>query len=119
MGSIGDYAGNGVNGKLKNLNGQRRNCWSFALKGPQILCCIYVSTHLNQLHFEDERNAEDAVRRRDGYDFDGNRLQVEFSHGGREYSSSDQSRSSSDRGGISRRSEYRGVFSITNPCSYY
>ncbi|GAB2277444.1 Serine/arginine-rich splicing factor sr30 [Dionaea muscipula] len=59
------------------------------------------------VEFEDERDAEDAVRGRDGYDFDGNRLRVEFSHGGRGYSSSDRSRSSSHRGGISRRSEYR------------
>ncbi|GAB2266628.1 amp-CoA ligase [Dionaea muscipula] len=27
MGSIGDYAGNGVNGKLRDSNGQRRSCW--------------------------------------------------------------------------------------------
>ncbi|GAB2287308.1 Serine/arginine-rich splicing factor sr30 [Dionaea muscipula] len=61
------------------------------------------------VEFEDERDAEDAVRGRDGYDFDGNRLRVEFAHGGRGYPSSDRHGSSSSnyRGGISRRSDYR------------
>lgn len=31
--------------------------------------------------FEDDRDAEDAVRARNGYDYDGHRLRVEFSRG--------------------------------------
>ncbi|XP_065861356.1 serine/arginine-rich-splicing factor SR34-like isoform X2 [Euphorbia lathyris] len=61
------------------------------------------------VEFEEARDAEDAIRGRDGYDFDGHRLRVELAHGGRGYPSSDrQSSHSSGRGrGVSRRSEYR------------
>ena len=34
------------------------------------------------VEFEDSRDAEDACRGRDGYDFDGHRLRVELAHGG-------------------------------------
>ncbi|KAL4572118.1 hypothetical protein LXL04_018887 [Taraxacum kok-saghyz] len=71
------------------------------------------------VEFEEARDAEDAIRGRDGYDFDGHRLRVELAHGGRGNSSS------TDRhggygggrggggggggrgGGVSRRSDYR------------
>ncbi|PIO70488.1 hypothetical protein TELCIR_07658 [Teladorsagia circumcincta] len=33
------------------------------------------------IDFEDPRDAEDAVRGRDGYDFDGSRIRVEFTRG--------------------------------------
>lgn len=64
------------------------------------------------VEFEESRDAEDAIRGRDGYDFDGNRLRVELAHGGRGHSSSIDrysSRSSGrgSQGGVSRRSEYR------------
>ncbi|KAH9730423.1 serine/arginine-rich-splicing factor SR34 [Citrus sinensis] len=61
------------------------------------------------VEFEEARDAEDAIRGRDGYDFDGHRLRVELAHGGRGRSSSDRHSShSSGRGrGVSRRSEYR------------
>ncbi|XP_057961706.1 serine/arginine-rich splicing factor SR30-like isoform X2 [Malania oleifera] len=73
------------------------------------------------VEFEDVRDAEDAIRGRDGYNFDGHRLRVEFAHGGRGYSSSMDQYSSysggrghsygsySDGGsrGVSRHSEYR------------
>ncbi|KAB5527436.1 hypothetical protein DKX38_021283 [Salix brachista] len=70
--------------------------------------------------FEEARDAEDAIRGRDGYDFDGHRLRVELAHGGRGQSSSDRHSSYSGgggggggggrgRGGVSRRSEYRVV----------
>ncbi|CAA0805782.1 Serine/arginine-rich-splicing factor SR34 [Striga hermonthica] len=61
------------------------------------------------VEFEDERDAEDAIRGRDGYEFDGHRLRVELSHGGRGNSSSTDRYSGSRgyRGGVSRRSEYR------------
>jgi len=52
------------------------------------------------LEFEDRRDAEDAIHGRDGYDFDGQRIRVQFprsSEGGR--SNSDRDRSSSYRGG--------------------
>uniref|UniRef100_A0A7N0U6K4 RRM domain-containing protein n=1 Tax=Kalanchoe fedtschenkoi TaxID=63787 RepID=A0A7N0U6K4_KALFE len=62
------------------------------------------------VEFGDYRDAEDAVYGRDGYDFDGFKLRVEFAHGGRRSSSIDRhSDYGSSRGsrGISRRSEYR------------
>eukprot|EP00850_Spirogloea_muscicola_P025676 SM003895S14655 [mRNA] locus=s3895:278:1299:+ [translate_table: standard] len=34
------------------------------------------------IEFEDPRDAEDAIRGRDGYNFDGYRLRVELAHGG-------------------------------------
>ncbi|KAI3783172.1 hypothetical protein L2E82_13236 [Cichorium intybus] len=68
------------------------------------------------VEFEESRDAEDAIRGRDGYDFDGHRLRVELAHGGRGNSSSTDRYSShgSGRGGgggrsggVSRRSDYR------------
>uniref|UniRef100_A0A7N0U8L2 RRM domain-containing protein n=1 Tax=Kalanchoe fedtschenkoi TaxID=63787 RepID=A0A7N0U8L2_KALFE len=66
------------------------------------------------VEFEEARDAEDAIRGRDGYDFAGYRLRVELAHGGRgsgHSSSSDRHSSHSSgrgsRGGVSRRSEYR------------
>ncbi|XP_057864761.2 serine/arginine-rich splicing factor SR30 isoform X2 [Cryptomeria japonica] len=64
------------------------------------------------IEFEDARDAEDAIRGRDGYNFDGNRLRVELAHGGRGQSSSADRYSSYSSaggrsGGVSRRSEYR------------
>ncbi|XP_038708912.1 serine/arginine-rich-splicing factor SR34-like [Tripterygium wilfordii] len=67
------------------------------------------------VEFEEARDAEDAIRGRDGYDFDGHRLRVELAHGGRGHSSSDRhgshgshgSSSRNGRGGVSRRSDYR------------
>ncbi|XP_060219252.1 serine/arginine-rich splicing factor SR30-like [Lycium barbarum] len=68
------------------------------------------------VEFEDERDADDAIRGRDGYDFDGHRLRVELAHGGRGSSSSSyydrhSSYSSGSRGGLSRRSDYRVLVS--------
>ncbi|KAK9219185.1 hypothetical protein WN943_007825 [Citrus x changshan-huyou] len=62
------------------------------------------------LEFEDYRDAEDAIRGRDGYNFDGYRLRVELAHGGRRHSSSMDRYSSYSSGGsrgVSRRSDYR------------
>ncbi|XP_009411675.2 serine/arginine-rich splicing factor SR30-like [Musa acuminata AAA Group] len=63
------------------------------------------------IEFEDPRDAEDAIRGRDGYNFDGHRLRVELAHGGRGQSSSFDRHSSHSsggrRGGVSRRTEYR------------
>ncbi|KAJ0979804.1 hypothetical protein J5N97_015278 [Dioscorea zingiberensis] len=66
------------------------------------------------IEFEDSRDAEDAIRGRDGYNFDGHRLRVELAHGGRGHSSSFERRSSytsggggGGRGGVSRHSDYR------------
>ncbi|KAI3460806.1 hypothetical protein Pfo_017469 [Paulownia fortunei] len=64
------------------------------------------------VEFEEARDAEDAIRGRDGYDFDGHRLRVELAHGGRGHSSSTDRYSSysgsrGSRGGVSKRSEYR------------
>lgn len=62
------------------------------------------------VEFEDARDAEDAIRGRDGYKFDGCRLRVELAHGGRTRSSSIDrysSYSSGSRGGVSRHSDYR------------
>lgn len=58
------------------------------------------------VEFEDARDAQDAIRARDGYKFDGQRLRVELAHGGGGRLSSSIDRHSS-RGGLSRRSDYR------------
>ncbi|KAJ0980651.1 hypothetical protein J5N97_008906 [Dioscorea zingiberensis] len=63
------------------------------------------------IEFEEARDAQDAIRGRDGYNFDGHRLRVEVAHGGRGHSSSIDRHSyrgnGGGRGGVSRRSEYR------------
>ncbi|KAI3693524.1 hypothetical protein L1987_76468 [Smallanthus sonchifolius] len=67
------------------------------------------------VEFEEARDADDAIRGRDGYDFDGHKLRVELAHGGRgnssfkdRYSShSSHSSGRGGRGGVSRRSDYR------------
>ncbi|KAG2588391.1 serine/arginine-rich splicing factor SR30-like isoform X1 [Panicum virgatum] len=62
------------------------------------------------VEFEDPRDADDAIYGRDGYNFDGYRLRVELAHGGRGQSYSydrSSSYSSTRRGGVSRRSDYR------------
>ncbi|XP_057483864.1 serine/arginine-rich-splicing factor SR34-like isoform X1 [Actinidia eriantha] len=67
------------------------------------------------VEYEEARDAEDAIRGRDGYDFDGHRLRVELAHGGRGHSSSIDRHSSyskgggggGGRGGVSKRSDYR------------
>lgn len=108
---------------------------------------FFIRYHLLS-QFEEVRDAEDAIRGRDGYDFDGHRLrvcfvflldvyiyiiitfhaicsfkllcslfaQVELAHGGRGHSSSIDRHSSHNsgsgrgpRGGVSRRSDYRGT----------
>ncbi|CAM6093904.1 unnamed protein product [Calypogeia fissa] len=75
------------------------------------------------IEFEDARDAEDAIRGRDGYNFDGNRLRVELAHGGRGPSSAvdrysnysggsvggGRGDASGRAGGVSRRSEYRVI----------
>lgn len=67
------------------------------------------------VEFEDYRDAEDAIRGRDGYKFDGLRLRVELAHGGRRHYSpvdrySSYSGSSGGRGS-SKRTDYRVVVS--------
>ncbi|XP_057792260.1 serine/arginine-rich splicing factor SR30 [Salvia miltiorrhiza] len=62
------------------------------------------------VEFGSSRDADDAIRGRDGYDFDGCRLRVELAHGGRGSSSYDRHSSytsGSSRGGVSKRSDYR------------
>ncbi|CAH8376729.1 unnamed protein product [Eruca vesicaria subsp. sativa] len=54
------------------------------------------------IEFEHPRDAKDAVDGRDGYNFDGCRLRVELSHGGRGQSSGDR------RGGYGGGGSYRG-----------
>uniref|UniRef100_A0A336MV56 CSON005778 protein n=1 Tax=Culicoides sonorensis TaxID=179676 RepID=A0A336MV56_CULSO len=53
------------------------------------------------VEFHDSRDAEDAVKARDGYDYDGYRLRVEFPRGGGP-GSSHRSRGLNDRGGGGR-----------------
>jgi arginine/serine-rich splicing factor 1/9 len=61
------------------------------------------------IEFDDVRDAQDAVKSRDGYNYDGYKLRVEFSKGPRFDSSSDyKSRDMGSRNAISaRRTEYR------------
>ncbi|KAL6005764.1 Serine/arginine-rich splicing factor sr34a [Asimina triloba] len=69
------------------------------------------------VEFENARDAEDAIRGRDGYSFDGYHLRVELAHGGRGQSSSLDRRSSYSSGGgsgggrygVSHHSEYRVI----------
>ncbi|KAL3364969.1 hypothetical protein AABB24_010229 [Solanum stoloniferum] len=51
------------------------------------------------VEFEEARDAEDAIRGRDGYDFDGHRLRVELAHGGRGNSSSNDRYNSGNNSG--------------------
>ncbi|XP_031638105.1 serine/arginine-rich splicing factor 1B isoform X2 [Contarinia nasturtii] len=70
------------------------------------------------VEFEDSRDAEDAVKARDGYDYDGYRLRVEFPRGGgpNSYRSSGRSdRSRSNRGAVTKRSQYRVLVSGLPP----
>nr|KJB39507.1 hypothetical protein B456_007G017000 [Gossypium raimondii] len=64
------------------------------------------------VEFEDPRDAEDAIRGRDGYNFDGCRLRVELAHGGRGQSSSDRRGGyggAAAKFGVSRHSDYRVI----------
>ncbi|EOX97381.1 SER/ARG-rich protein 34A, putative isoform 8 [Theobroma cacao] len=66
------------------------------------------------VEFEDPLDAEDAIKGRDGYNFDGCRIRVELAHGGRGQSSRrgyGGSGGSGGRGrfGTSHRSEFRVV----------
>ncbi|KAL1550650.1 Serine/arginine-rich splicing factor sr34a [Salvia divinorum] len=81
------------------------------------------------VEFENARDAEDAMRGRDGYNFDGCRLRVEHAHGGRGPSSSSDrsggggysergggggggSGSGGGRFGMSRHSDYRVIVRV-------
>jgi len=60
------------------------------------------------------RDAEDAVAKRDGYDYDGYRLRVEFPRGGRSGGGGGGDRNrprGGGRGGPARRSQYRVLVS--------
>ncbi|CAB62448.1 PRE-MRNA SPLICING FACTOR SF2-like protein [Arabidopsis thaliana] len=76
------------------------------------------------VEFEHSRDAEDAIKGRDGYNLDGCRLRVELAHGGRGQSSSDRrggyggggsgyggggGGGGSARFGVSRHSEFRVI----------
>ncbi|XP_039135076.1 serine/arginine-rich splicing factor SR34A-like [Dioscorea cayenensis subsp. rotundata] len=69
------------------------------------------------VEFESSRDADDAIRGRDGYLFDGHRLRVELAHGGRGQSSSigrssghgSGHGSGSGKYGVSHRSEFRVI----------
>ncbi|WOL19244.1 serine/arginine-rich splicing factor SR34A [Canna indica] len=70
------------------------------------------------VEFESSRDAENAVRGRDGYNFDGHRLRVELAHGGRGQSfpvgrgsrhGSGGGPGGSNKFAVSHRSEYRVI----------
>ncbi|GAB4858606.1 Serine/arginine-rich splicing factor sr34a [Ancistrocladus abbreviatus] len=63
------------------------------------------------VQFENARDADDAIRGRDGYNFHGCRLRVELAHGGRGSSSASDRRGghAGGRYGISRHTEYRVI----------
>lgn len=64
-------------------------------------------------------DAEDAVKARDGYDYDGYRLRVEFPRGGggpgNFRSSRNSDRGRSNRGAVTKRSQYRVLVSGLPP----
>ena len=59
------------------------------------------------VEFEDSRDAEDAVYARDGFDYDGYRLRVEFPKGGGGSFRGGRSGGGGGRGPPARRSQYR------------
>ncbi|KAG0472742.1 hypothetical protein HPP92_014166 [Vanilla planifolia] len=61
------------------------------------------------VEFESSRDADDAIRGRDGYNFGGCSLKVELSHGGRGYSSSGGRSRGASKYGVSHRSDYRVI----------
>lgn len=56
--------------------------WEIAQFSACVSLCYRISDRSNRCHsfcifqFEDPRDADDAIRGRDGYDFDGHRLRV-------------------------------------------
>ncbi|KAG6746563.1 hypothetical protein POTOM_048915 [Populus tomentosa] len=102
-------------------------CFVEVKPSPHLILAAYGArtlTHNRGLHhwtcvfrfqFENARDAEDAIRGRDGYNFDGCRLRVELAHGGRGPSSNDRrggyggGGGSGGRFGISRHSEFRVI----------
>ncbi|KAJ0584229.1 putative RNA recognition motif domain, nucleotide-binding alpha-beta plait domain superfamily [Helianthus annuus] len=66
------------------------------------------------VEFEEARDAEDAIRGRDGYDFDGDKLRVELAHGGRGNSSSTDRHGTYGGGGGGGRGAY-GFWSLGYP----
>lgn len=68
------------------------------------------------IDFNISSDAEDAVKARDGYDYDGYRLRVEFPRGGGPGHRSNRSdRSRSSRGAVTKRSQYRVLVSGLPP----
>lgn len=69
------------------------------------------------LEYEDRRDAEDAIRGRDGYDYDGYRLRVEFPRGNGPYTPGRNANSFRDggRGGMGKRGNYRVIISGLPP----
>ena len=82
--------------------------WSSRITGKQIRSDIFLSKYQVFLF---PRDAEDAVYARDGYDYDGYRLRVEFPKGGggsfRGGRSGGEGRGGGGRGPPARRSQYR------------
>eukprot|EP01018_Ginkgo_biloba_P001214 Gb_13475 [translate_table: standard] len=72
--------------------------------------CSFLKPLIALCQFDDRRDAEDAIRGRDGYKFDGHRLRVEIAHGGVRSSSIDTYGSYSSGGRSYKRTGYRGVF---------
>lgn len=72
------------------------------------------------ISFEDSRDAEDAVRARDGYNFDGYRLRCEFAKGDRRGGGGrDDFRDRPRGGGGGRRSDYGvSVSNLPKGCSW-
>lgn len=63
-------------------------------------------------------DAEDAVKARDGYDYDGYRLRVEFPRGGgpgNHRSNRNNDRNRNNRGAVTKRSQYRVLVSGLPP----
>jgi hypothetical protein len=84
---------------------------------PPTCTCAAGGTTFAFIEYDDDRDAEDAVRDRDGYKFDGQRLRVELARGGRRGGPDDSGRGFAGGHGPPQRTDYKVLFSCSRPLS--